>query len=74
VARFRLRAPVLTGHLLTEEDEVKEGAIEPDKKPEEVRQEPVELHKDFRWVTVNLSDPKEVCTGSYRTCTFEAHP
>lgn len=34
--------------------------IEADKKPEEIRQEPVELHKDFRWVTVNLSDPNEV--------------
>lgn len=42
---------------------MKEGAIEADKKPEEVRQEPIELHKDFRWVTVNLSDPKEVRLG-----------
>lgn len=45
---------------LDQRDEVKEGVIEADKKPEEIRQEPVELHKDFRWVTVNLSDPNEL--------------
>ncbi|GAA5868296.1 hypothetical protein JCM3774_000997 [Rhodotorula dairenensis] len=45
---------------LDQRDEVKEGVIEADKKPEEIRQDPVDLHKDFRWVTVNLSDPNEL--------------
>ncbi|BGO97503.1 Glycylpeptide N-tetradecanoyltransferase [Rhodotorula toruloides] len=56
--KFWRTQPVM--RLDAKEDEVKEGAIEADKKPEEVRQEPIELHKDFRWVTVNLSDPKEL--------------
>lgn len=41
-------------------DEVKEGVIEADKKPEEVPKDPVPLHKDFRWVTVDLTNPDEV--------------
>ncbi|BGP45991.1 glycylpeptide N-tetradecanoyltransferase [Rhodotorula kratochvilovae] len=41
------------------EEEVREGPLEADKKPEDVQQEPVKLHKDFKWVTVNLSDEAE---------------
>ncbi|GAA6021320.1 hypothetical protein JCM8202_003568 [Rhodotorula sphaerocarpa] len=44
---------------LDQRDEVKEGVIEADKKPEEVPKDPVPLHKDFRWVTVDLTNPDE---------------
>ncbi|POY74347.1 GNAT family acetyltransferase [Rhodotorula taiwanensis] len=45
---------------LDQRDEVREGVLEADKKPEEVPKEPVALHKDFKWVTVNLSDANEL--------------
>ncbi|GJN88755.1 hypothetical protein Rhopal_001723-T1 [Rhodotorula paludigena] len=44
----------------TKEDELREGPLEPDKKAEEVQQEPVKLHHDFKWVTVDLNDPAQL--------------
>ncbi|KPV75833.1 uncharacterized protein RHOBADRAFT_35600, partial [Rhodotorula graminis WP1] len=38
------------------QDEFREGPLEADKKPDEVQHEPVKLHKDFSWVTVDLTD------------------
>ncbi|GAA5888023.1 hypothetical protein JCM16303_000183 [Sporobolomyces ruberrimus] len=44
----------------TSVEELREGPLEADKKPEEVRKEPIELHKDFRWVTIDLNNPNEL--------------
>ncbi|BGP13671.1 hypothetical protein JCM10213_002239 [Rhodosporidiobolus nylandii] len=41
-------------------EELREGPLEPDTPPEQVRQEPIPLHKDFEWVTVDLSDPAQL--------------
>lgn len=38
----------------------KEGPIEPNKSVEQIRQTPYGLHKDFRWATIDLSNPNEV--------------
>ncbi|GAA6004791.1 hypothetical protein JCM10207_001015 [Rhodosporidiobolus poonsookiae] len=46
--------------LETKEEEIREGPIEADKPPSEIPQDPIALHKDFTWVTVNLSDPHEL--------------
>lgn len=37
-----------------------DGFIEPSKPPEEVRQEPYPLPKDFEWTTVDINDPVQV--------------
>jgi len=41
-------------------EELKEGPLEPDKKPDQVRKEPIDLHKDFEWCTIDLNDPLEL--------------
>ncbi|GAA5993011.1 hypothetical protein JCM5350_004317 [Sporobolomyces pararoseus] len=41
-------------------EELREGPLEADKKPEEVRKEPIDLHKDFQWVTIDLNNPNEL--------------
>ncbi|GAA6063044.1 hypothetical protein JCM10212_001107 [Sporobolomyces blumeae] len=41
-------------------EELREGPLEADKKPEEIRKEPIPLHKDFKWVTVDLNNPNEL--------------
>ncbi|GAA5822610.1 hypothetical protein JCM11251_004315 [Rhodosporidiobolus azoricus] len=46
--------------LETKEDDIREGPIEADKPVSEIPQDPVPLHKDFEWVTVNLSDAAEL--------------
>ncbi|GAA5878437.1 hypothetical protein JCM1840_002586 [Sporobolomyces johnsonii] len=43
----------------TTEEDLREGPLEADKKPSEVRQEPIDLHKDFKWVTVDLGNHDE---------------
>lgn len=41
-------------------EQLREGPIEPDKKPHEISREAVPLHKDFKWVTIDLNDPNEL--------------
>ncbi|GAA5933143.1 glycylpeptide N-tetradecanoyltransferase NMT1 [Sporobolomyces koalae] len=41
-------------------EELREGPLEADKKPEEIRKEPIDLHKDFKWVTIDLNNPNEL--------------
>ena len=38
-----------------------DGPIEADKPPEEIRQEPYPLPKDFEWVTIDLDNSIQVC-------------
>ncbi|TFY64686.1 hypothetical protein EVJ58_g2460 [Rhodofomes roseus] len=45
---------------LGEEAPVADGYIEPSKPPEEVRQEPYPLPKDFEWTTVDVNDPAQL--------------
>ncbi|KAJ3092230.1 Glycylpeptide N-tetradecanoyltransferase 2 [Quaeritorhiza haematococci] len=44
----------------TDEIILENGPIEPDKAPEEVRQEPYPLPKDFEWCLLDIDDAKEV--------------
>lgn len=37
-----------------------DGPIEKDKSPEEIRQEPYPLPKDFEWCTMNLNNESEL--------------
>jgi len=37
-----------------------DGPIEKDKSPEDIRQEPYPLPKDFEWVTMDLTDEAQV--------------
>lgn len=37
-----------------------DGPIEKDKSPEDIRQEPYPLPKDFEWVTMDLNDQAQV--------------
>ncbi|KAM0749018.1 N-myristoyl transferase [Meredithblackwellia eburnea MCA 4105] len=46
--------------LNTPDEEIKEGPLEPNKPKEEIRQEPYELHKDFKWVSMDLSNADQV--------------
>ncbi|KAI5479326.1 glycylpeptide N-tetradecanoyltransferase [Pseudohyphozyma bogoriensis] len=46
--------------LNTAPEDLREGPLEPNKQPEEIRQEPYDLHKDFKWVTVDLKNPGEL--------------
>jgi glycylpeptide N-tetradecanoyltransferase len=39
--------------------ELPEGPIVPDKKPEDIRQEPYNMPAGFEWSTVNIADPEE---------------
>ncbi|KAK4053683.1 glycylpeptide N-tetradecanoyltransferase [Microbotryomycetes sp. JL201] len=41
-------------------EEIKEGPIEPERKAEDIPKEPVPLHKDFKWVTINPHDPAQL--------------
>lgn len=43
------------------EEEILEGPLEENKPLAELRQEPIDLHTDFRWATMDLSEPAEVC-------------
>jgi len=45
---------------LGEEAPTADGYIEPSKPPEEVRQEPYPLPKDFEWTTVDVNDPVQL--------------
>lgn len=63
---------LLTSVLCAEPDEFREGPLEADKKPDEVPQEPVKLHKDFTWVTVDLSDEAQV-RDSRASSPWELH-
>lgn len=40
-----------------------DGYIEASKPREEVRQEPYPLPKDFEWATLDINDPKQVCSN-----------
>ncbi|GAA5911604.1 glycylpeptide N-tetradecanoyltransferase NMT1 [Sporobolomyces salmoneus] len=42
------------------EKELKEGPLEKDKKKEEVSKEETELHRDFKWVTVDLNEGNQL--------------
>jgi hypothetical protein len=53
------RAIVLIAEFI-EAAELKEGPIEPNQSADQVRQTPHDLHKDFCWTTVDLSNPDEV--------------
>lgn len=44
----------------TAEEQIREGPLEPNKPVEEIRQDPIDLHKDFKWVTMNLAEEAEV--------------
>ncbi|KAI8929503.1 acyl-CoA N-acyltransferase [Entophlyctis helioformis] len=44
----------------TDEEISQDGPIEPNKAPEEIRQEPYPLPKDFEWVTMDLLDPAQL--------------
>ncbi|KAL8283305.1 hypothetical protein RQP46_005715 [Phenoliferia psychrophenolica] len=44
----------------TPEDEIREGPLEPNKPMELIRQEPYDLSSEFRWVSLDLSNPKEL--------------
>ncbi|KAM0792167.1 hypothetical protein ACM66B_004864 [Microbotryomycetes sp. NB124-2] len=52
-------------------DEIKDGPIEPERRAEDIPKEPVPLHKDFKWVTIDPHDPTqlkevyELLTGHY---------
>jgi len=37
-----------------------DGPIEPSKPPDQIKQEPDALPKDFEWTTVDLRDPSQV--------------
>lgn len=41
-------------------EELREGPLEANKAAEAIRQEPLPLHSDFEWVTMNLASPAEV--------------
>lgn len=41
-------------------DEIREGPLEPNKTDDEVSKDPVPLHSDFKWVTLDLGNPTEV--------------
>ncbi|ORY78456.1 Myristoyl-CoA:protein N-myristoyltransferase, N-terminal domain-domain-containing protein [Leucosporidium creatinivorum] len=43
----------------TPEEDLTEGPLEANKPLESIRQEPVELHKDFNWVTMDLANDDE---------------
>ncbi|CCM00482.1 uncharacterized protein FIBRA_02516 [Fibroporia radiculosa] len=45
---------------LGEEPPTSDGYIEPSKPPEEVRQEPYPLPKDFEWSTIDVDDPVQL--------------
>lgn len=41
-------------------EELREGPLEANKAVEAIRQEPLPLHSDFEWVTMNLASSAEV--------------
>lgn len=48
-------------------ESIKEGPLEPNKVVEQVRQEPYDLHKDFQWTTVDVTDPDQVSELSQKS-------
>lgn len=56
--KFWSTQPVLK--LGTPEEEILEGPLEENKPLAELRQEPIDLHTDFRWATMDLSEPAEL--------------
>ncbi|GAA5861642.1 hypothetical protein JCM8547_000692 [Rhodosporidiobolus lusitaniae] len=56
--KFWRTQPVVS--LETKPDDIREGPLEADKPLSSIPTSPIALHKDFEWVTVNLSDPGEL--------------
>ncbi|KAK4048716.1 glycylpeptide N-tetradecanoyltransferase [Microbotryomycetes sp. JL221] len=56
--KFWSTQPVLQYDAATEE--IREGPIEPERNTEDIPKEPMPLHKDFKWVTVDAQDPAEL--------------
>lgn len=47
-------------HTTTAVDEVKEGPLEPNKVGDQIRQTPYDLHKDFVWVSMDMTAPAQL--------------
>lgn len=60
VVSVLVRARAVLTRNFAAEDEIREGPLEANKPMEMIRQEPYDLSSEFRWVSLDLSNPKEV--------------